>query len=214
MLRARNARDSDRAPQHSQTSHPSSLLMVQPLHFFAFSLAITSSCSSPPESKTPVPPATCEELPPRIVIGAGGRLNTEPGSPGLPVQLKLYQLTTEDALREGFFDDIWADDSAVLGESLLETRKVTVFPDTTQQFTWPRNPRANTLSAVALFREPRGRDWLVSFDFPAGTATAPCPSQGPLLTLWLDRMKIQDGAGRVAPPLPEASARNQNQREN
>lgn len=62
-------------------------------------------------------------------------------------------------------------------------------------------PESRVLSAVALFREPRGRDWFVNYDLAPAPKEPPCPPAEPRISIWLDRMKIQDGEGRI-----EASA--------
>lgn len=164
-------------------------------------VALLGACSNTPEPKTAqVAGERCKALSPELVIGSGSRLNAVAGKAGLPVRLKIYQLTNESSLLQSFFDDIWADDKSTLGETLLEQREITIYPDSTEAFTLPLNPNAHSLGAVALFQQPRGRDWLVSFDIPPPSQLSPCPTTGPTIAIWLNQMKVQDGAGRVELP--------------
>ena len=79
----------------------------------------------------------------------------------------------------------------------MNTRELTVFPGKSQKLTLELIPDSRVLSAVALFREPRGRDWFLNFDLEQPKTEGPCPEAEPRISIWLDRMKIQDGEGRV-----------------
>jgi hypothetical protein len=59
---------------------------------------------------------------------------------------------------------------------------------------------------VALFREPRGHDWFLNYDLEQAKKEPPCPTAEPRISIWLDRMKIQDGEGRVESEAPAGSA--------
>jgi type VI secretion system protein VasD len=115
----------------------------------------------------------------------------------LPVQVRLYQLKSEARLLNAFFEEVWKDDAATLADDLLAKREFTVFPGQSQEVQLDQLPDARVLSAVALFREPRGKDWFVNYDLQAAKTEPPCPPPEPRISIWLDRMKIQDGEGRV-----------------
>jgi type VI secretion system protein VasD len=115
----------------------------------------------------------------------------------LPVQVRLYQLKSEARLLNAFFEEVWKDDAATLAEDLLAKRELTVFPGQSQEVQLDQLPDGRVLTAVALFREPRGKDWFVSYDLQAAKTEPPCPPAEPRISIWLDRMKIQDGEGRV-----------------
>jgi type VI secretion system protein VasD len=155
-------------------------------------------CSSPPPPAAPPPaPPACVPPRPQITIAASERANAGPDGKGLPVQVRLYQLKSEAKLVNPFFADIWKNDAATLAEDLLNVREVTVFPGQSQQFPLDQLPDARVLSAVALFRVPQGRDWLVNYDLAQPKPQGPCPPPEPRISIWLDRMKIQDGEGQV-----------------
>ena len=155
-----------------------------------------AGCSSapPPEPKEPEP---CTIFTPEVIVAGGERLNAADSGAGLPVQVRLYQLSSEAKFSRAFFDDVLKDDATALGETVLERRELTLYPGSVESFEWEAKPDTKALGAVAFFREPRGRDWSVSFELKPQRETPPCSEGPPRITLWLDRMKIQDGAGRV-----------------
>jgi type VI secretion system protein VasD len=154
-------------------------------------------CSSPPPPAAPAPAKACEAPQPEITIAASDRVNAGPDGKGLPVQVRLYQLKSEARLMNAFFEEIWKEDQKTLAEDLLNTREVTVFPGKSQKLALEQLPDSRVLSAVALFREPRGRDWFLNYDLTQAKPEPPCPEAEPRISIWLDRMKIQDGEGRV-----------------
>jgi type VI secretion system VasD/TssJ family lipoprotein len=163
------------------------------------------SSSTPPPAAPPKPEA-CVAPRPHLTIAAGEQVNAGPDGRGLPVQVRLYQLASEAKLLNAFFEEVWHDDAKTLAEDLLAKREVTVFPGKVQALELDQLPEARVLGAVALFREPRGRDWFVNYDLAQAKAEAPCPPPEPRISIWLDRMKIQDGEGRVEASAPASPA--------
>jgi type VI secretion system protein VasD len=166
--------------------------------FRALSAVAALCCSSPPPPVAPPPPPEACVVPrPRITITASDRVNAGPDGKGLPVQVRLYQLKSEARLLNAFFPEIWKNDAATLAEDLLSVREVSVFPGKSQQLQLDQLPDARVLSAVALFRVTQGKDWFLNYDLAEGKPQGPCPPPEPRISIWLDRMKIQDGEGRV-----------------
>lgn len=145
----------------------------------------------------PTTPEKCAEPRPVVTLAASAQVNAGADGVGVPVQVRLYQLKGESKLQNALFEDIWKDDAATLGEDLLATREITVFPGQRQEVPLEQLPDARVLSAVAIFRNSPGRDWLVNYDLQPAKAEPPCPPPEPRISIWLDRMKIQDGEGRV-----------------
>jgi type VI secretion system VasD/TssJ family lipoprotein len=123
-------------------------------------------------------------------------VNTSAGSAGMPVRVRLYQLKSEGALRTAGFEEIWQNDKAVLKDDLLKMDEQTAYPGQTNRLKLDLVPEATSVAAVALFRDPQGKDWFVSFELEPLKPKPPCPPAEPQISLWLDRMKIQDGRGR------------------
>ena len=164
----------------------------------AFSIFLLLGCSSSaPPPVAPTPPAPCVAPRPHITLAAGEQVNAGADGRGLPVQVRLYQLLSEAKLSNAFFEEVWNDDAKTLGDDLLSMREVTVFPGKSQELDIEQTPESRVLGAVALFREPRGRDWFVNYDLVLAKKEPPCPPPQPRISIWLDRMKIQDGEGRV-----------------
>jgi type VI secretion system VasD/TssJ family lipoprotein len=145
----------------------------------------------------PTAPEKCAEPRPVVTLAASAQLNAGVDGVGVPVQVRLYQLKGQSKLQSAFFEDIWKDAAATLGEDLLATREITVFPGQRQEVPLEQLPESRVLSAVAIFRDSPGRDWLVNYDLQPAKSEPPCPPPEPRISIWLDRMKIQDGEGRV-----------------
>jgi type VI secretion system protein VasD len=161
---------------------------------FCFLLGCSSSA---PPAEAPKPPEPCVDPRPHIIIAGGDQVNAGADGRGLPVQVRLYQLKSEAKLLNAFFEEVWKDDAKTLEGDLLGMRELTVFPGKSEQLNLEQAPEARVLAAVALFREPRGKDWFVNYDLAAARKEPPCPPAEPRISIWLDRMKIQDGEGRV-----------------
>ena len=161
------------------------------------SLLIGCSSSPPPPAEKPAKPEKCVEPHPQIIIASSDQTNAGPDGRGLPVQVRLYQLKSEAKLQNAFFEEVWKEDAKTLADDLVTMREVTVFPGQNQKLDLEQSPDSRVLTAVALFREPRGRDWFVSYDLALAKDEPPCPPPEPRISIWLDRMKIQDGEGRV-----------------
>jgi type VI secretion system protein VasD len=173
-------------------------------------LSFTFACSSPPPPApvAPTPAEPCVAPRPRVTVAASGQANAGVDGRGLPVQVRIYQLKSEAKLLNAFFEEIWNDDAKTLADDLVSKREITVYPGQSQSFELDQSPDSRVLSAVALFREPRGKDWFVDYDLALAKKEPPCPPSEPRISIWLDRMKIQDGEGRVeaAGDAPNAGA--------
>lgn len=154
-----------------------------------------AACVSAPPARVPAP-APCQQRVARVELSGGERLNARRSGEGLPVQLRLYQLLEAARLERASFEDIWDRDAEVLGEALVDSREVTVYPESRREISWSIAERAEVLVAVALFREPRGRDWTMSYSLSTARSQSKCPEPLTRVRLWVDGMKIRDGAGR------------------
>jgi type VI secretion system protein VasD len=126
--------------------------------------------------------------------------NATPAGEGRPVQVRIYQLKADGRLRNAQFDEIWQKDKAVLEDDLVSVTEQTVYPGESKVVPVKARPEAQKIAAVALFREPQGKDWFVSYELPPAQTKPPCPAAGARISVWLDRMQIQDGEGRTPEP--------------
>jgi type VI secretion system protein VasD len=166
---------------------------------FAVLLAVfLPACGSapPPPPKPAAKP--CQPVRPTLALTATARVNAETTGEGRPVQVRVYQLRSDARLRTASFEDVWQNDAATLDKDLIGMEEHTLFPSETKLLPLTPQPGAGTLALVALFREPQGKDWFVTYDLEPPRSVAPCPKQGARIPVWVDRMQIQDGAGREA----------------
>jgi type VI secretion system protein VasD len=163
-------------------------------------------CAAPPPPAAPASAPACQREAASVTLAASEQVNANAGGPGLPVAVRLYQLRSDARLRNAAFDSVWQDDKAALKGDLLEMNEQTAYPGQTLHWKLHLSPEVSTIAAVALFREPKGKDWFVTFDLEPFRTKPPCPAAEPEISLWLDRMKIQDGRGhetRVSGTPPE-----------
>jgi type VI secretion system protein VasD len=168
-----------------------------PSAVISFLSALACSSAPPPPPVAPAPAEPCVAPRPRVTVAASSHANAGVDGRGLPVQVRLYQLKSEVKLLNAFFEEIWNDDAKTFADDLVSKREITVYPGQSQSFELDQSPDSRVLSAVALFREPRGKDWFVDYDLALAKKEPPCPPAEPRISIWLDRMKIQDGEGRV-----------------
>lgn len=153
------------------------------------------ACTAPaPEPKVAKKEA-CPPVATRIALDASDRSNATPDGSGRPVQLRVYQLGTDTKLRAATFEEIWQKDKEVLATDLKSVAEYTVYPGKSQEIPVARNPDANFLGLVALFREPKGTDWYVTYELTSPPKTPPC-AKSMTIPVYIDKMHIQDGEGR------------------
>ncbi len=150
------------------------------------------SSAAAPVAKRPEP---CPPVEAKVALTATARVNASPEGEGRPVQVRLYQLQSDAKLRGAAFEEIWQKDQEVLQTDLKSVTEYTVFPGKTQVVSLKRNPEAHFLALVALFREPKGKDWFLTYELEQPPETPPCAEPG-VLSVFLDRMQIQDGEDR------------------
>ena len=114
--------------------------------------------------------------------------------------MRIYQLKTDASLRAAAFDDVWQNDAKVLADDFVTMEQQTLFPGKTLEISIAPKPDAHYLALVALFREPKGRDWLLSYELSPPPQGPPCPKNTTPFPVWIDRMQMQDGTGREAEP--------------
>jgi type VI secretion system protein VasD len=154
-------------------------------------LGIAACSASAPEPKV-AKKETCPAVATTVVLSASDRSNATPDGNGRPVQVRVYQLHTDTNLRGATFEEIWQKDKEVLATDLKSAAEYTVFPGKSQEVRVERNPEANFLGLVALFREPKGTDWYVTFELTSPPQSPPC-AKAMTIPVYLDRMQIKDG---------------------
>lgn len=167
--------------------------------FAAILAVLLPACGSPPPPPPKAAPKPCPAVRPILALTATSRVNAEAAGEGRPVQIRVYQLRNDARLRTASFEDIWQNDAVTLDKDLIAVEEHTLFPSETKLLPLSPQPGAGTLALVALFREPQGKDWFVTYELEAPRSVAPCPKEA-RIPIWVDRMQIQDGTGREAEP--------------
>jgi type VI secretion system VasD/TssJ family lipoprotein len=153
------------------------------------------ACSAPTPEPKVAKKEPCQPAATSIALSASDRSNATPEGTGRPVQVRVYQLHADTKLRGATFEEIWQKDKEVLATDLKSVAEYTVFPGKSQDIPVKRHPDANFLGLVALFREPKGTDWYVTYELTSAPQSPPC-AKAMNIPVYLDKMHIQDGEGR------------------
>ena len=128
-----------------------------------------------------------------------------------PVQVRLYQLVNDIRLGNAQPLAVFKDDRAALADDIVKMEETTVYPATRTDVRFERDKKARMLAAVAVFRSPRGRSWFATYEFPPTPSQGECgvpactegeacstkPSGNPKFSFWVDRSRIEAGAGHT-----------------
>jgi type VI secretion system VasD/TssJ family lipoprotein len=139
------------------------------------------------------------------VISSSDMNRAESGAPR-PVQLRLYQLSTDIPLLNASFDEVWKKDADTFKEDLVKVEELPIYPNSRTELEFERDDKAQVIAPVALFRQPRGRSWYTTFDLPPAPSEGQCgaeckgaecdggPPQNPHYYVWIDESRVDDGA--------------------
>jgi type VI secretion system VasD/TssJ family lipoprotein len=145
-----------------------------------------------------------------VSVISSPRINpSESGCPR-PVQLRLYQLKSDAHLLNASFQEVWKDDKKTFGDDLVSVQEISVYPDTRQELKFERSPDALILAAVALFRNPKGKNWFYTWELPPAPGKGDCgmpkctseecadagkepPNLNPKFAVWLDESRVDEG---------------------
>lgn len=108
----------------------------------------------------PPPPAACEQPPPvSLQLAAGERLNPDDQGRSLPTSIQILQLKDARRLEAADFQDVWQRPKEVLAEDLLSVDALTLEPAQSVERQVTRDPKAEYLVVVGVFRRPAGQVW-------------------------------------------------------
>jgi type VI secretion system protein VasD len=173
--------------------------MVRSNHFLAALgvSALALGCGgAPPPAAAAAPAKPCQALPLQLAFTATPRSNALSTGEGRPVQLQIFQLKSDARLRTASFEDIWQSAPKTLEGELVSSEQHTLFPGEKKTIAIAPKPDAAYVGVVALFREPQGKDWFLTYEIAPPKSQPPCETKSTPIPIWVDRMQIQDGAGR------------------
>jgi len=140
--------------------------------------ALCFGCSSPPAPVVtkPEPPSCPVPDSVQLEIEASDRVNQDENGRSLPTRLRLYQLADISRLQSAAFEDMWSHAKATLAETSVSDEELVVYPGQVAVQRFKRDPRADYIVGVAIFREPQGEAWRTFQEWPA--AGDPCRATG------------------------------------
>jgi type VI secretion system protein VasD len=109
-----------------------------------------------------------------LVVEASDRLNPDANGRSLPTIVRLYQLRDVGALEQASFQEVWRTPEEALGESLISVDELTIYPDQTIRRGLDRDPDANYLVGMGIFRTPVGSTWRSVLTLPAPRSESQC----------------------------------------
>jgi type VI secretion system VasD/TssJ family lipoprotein len=168
--------------------HRPQMVMIRILAGLCAALALTA-CSKPTVCTVPEPANLW-------VRGTNG-LNPDPDGSPLPTLVRVYQLSNVGELEQASFEEMMRTPEEVLGESILATEELTVYPGRSTFRVFERNPGANYVVAVAVVRQPSGNQWRTVMPMPG------CNTKGdarPMVRLVLDGYSIEGSLNRDEEP--------------
>jgi type VI secretion system protein VasD len=161
------------------------------------------------------PPKSCTLQIVGMTIMASPKINPEDNGSPRPVQLRIYQLKTDTRLLNASFQQIWKEDKETLKDDLVKVDEMSVYPDTRTEVKFERDPSALFVVGVALFRNPKGKNWWTEFELPPPPGKGDCmnpdpkcsgpdcakeagaPPLAPHFSLWIDGTRIDDGTDHL-----------------
>jgi type VI secretion system protein VasD len=168
----------------------------------AFLLASCSPAPPPPVAPT----KKCDIQTVSLVVVASPVINPTEEGEARPVQLRIYQLKDDVRLQSASFFDVWKKDAAVLGDDIIKRDEIFVYPSSRTDVKFDRDANAQHVVGAALFRNPKGKSWFVSFELPPAPGKGDCTVPGcegddcakklanPEFAMWIDATRVDDGA--------------------
>jgi type VI secretion system VasD/TssJ family lipoprotein len=114
-----------------------------------------------------------------VEIQAMKRVNMDTDGTGLPTTMRFYQLKSLDKLKTATYDDLWNQAASVLGDDVLDTQEVVVYPSQTHAATLSVKDDANYFAVAAFFRTPRDVTWRTFTRLPPFGSVERCRSDRP-----------------------------------
>jgi type VI secretion system protein VasD len=110
--------------------------------------------------------AACGTSTANLTFTATRHLNQNAENVSLPVIVRVYTLTSVDDFNDASFRELWHNDKAILGNTLISREEYTVNPNHHFTINVVHDASAKYLAIVALFRRPHGSQWRVVCDMP------------------------------------------------
>jgi type VI secretion system protein VasD len=111
--------------------------------------------------------AACDTPPPFFArVAAAKDVNQDALGRPLPTVVQFLQLKDSVKLERASFQKLWADPKVILGEDYLLSSEFVVDPGHETGHWVQRDPKAQFVAALGLFRQPLGYSWLAIAKLP------------------------------------------------
>jgi len=124
-------------------------------------------------------------------------LNPDASGDPLPTLVRVYQLSNLGELEQASFEQMMQKPAEVLGDTLLATEEVTVYPGRSAFRSFERDPGANYVVGVAVVRQPSGNQWRAVMTMPSCGKNA---GARPMLRFLVDGYAIEGTVNRDSKP--------------
>jgi type VI secretion system VasD/TssJ family lipoprotein len=125
----------------------------------------------------------------QLEIEASDRVNQDEDGRSLPTRLRLYQVTDLSRLQRASFDDMWSHPKDTLAETALSAEEIVIYPGQVMVRRFKRDPKAEYMVGVAIFREPEGEGWRTAEEWPL--RGDPCKVSGKKLNEPIDKLRLR-----------------------
>lgn len=105
--------------------------------------------------------------PANLWVRGAADLNPDTSGDPLPTLVRVYQLSNLGELEQASFEQMMRGPEEVLGDTLLATEEVTVYPGRSAFRSFERDPGANYVVGVAVVRQPSGTEWRAVLPMPS-----------------------------------------------
>jgi type VI secretion system protein VasD len=112
--------------------------------------------------------AACSGPQVRVDLSSTANLNMSDEGNALPVVVRVYQLSDARNFTNATFEAMWKQDVQSLGDAALTREEMVLNPGTTQELELRRNPQAEYVGVVAIFRAPEDEGWRAIKPLPTG----------------------------------------------
>ena len=124
-------------------------------------------------------------------------LNPDASGDPLPTLVRVYQLSNLGELEQASFEQMMRRPEEVLGETLLASEEVTVYPGRSTFRSFERDPGANYVVGVAVVRQPGGTQWCAVLSTPTCGKKA---KARPMVRFLVDGYTIEGAIDRESSP--------------
>jgi type VI secretion system protein VasD len=95
----------------------------------------------------------------RLDLKSDATLNPDRKGDPLPVVVRVYQLNDKGAFESATFNQLWKNDAAILGKTMLTRNELILNPASNDKVELDRHEQAKYVGVVAVFRNPVDRRW-------------------------------------------------------